>query len=107
MLSKNKIKFIVSLQKKKVRDELRLFTVEGDKIVREFLNAGMPVQALYATDIFFGMLPDKFKGIISDINIVNPDELKKISNFITPHNVLAVVSMPPQETGFDNVLASI
>ncbi|MFN5784369.1 MAG: hypothetical protein ACK457_00265 [Flavobacteriia bacterium] len=34
-LSKNKIKWIRSLQQKKVRDDLELFIVEGEKMVLE------------------------------------------------------------------------
>ena len=44
MISKNKTKFIISLQKKKVRDEERLFVIEGDKLVKEFLAAKIPVK---------------------------------------------------------------
>ena len=46
MISKNKAKFIISLQKKKVREEERLFVIEGDKLVKEFLSAGIPVKTL-------------------------------------------------------------
>jgi TrmH family RNA methyltransferase len=37
MLSKNKIKYITALQKKKFRSELQCFLAEGDKIVRELV----------------------------------------------------------------------
>ncbi|HRW86340.1 MAG TPA: hypothetical protein P5180_12995 [Bacteroidales bacterium] len=46
MLSKTKINFIISLQKKKVREEERLFVIEGDKMVREFLAANVTVRML-------------------------------------------------------------
>jgi RNA methyltransferase, TrmH family len=38
MLSKNKIKLIQSLNKKKTRDELKLFVAEGAKTIAELLN---------------------------------------------------------------------
>ena len=52
MISKNRSKFIISLQKKKVRDEEKLFVIEGDKLVREFLASGIPVNSLIAKPEF-------------------------------------------------------
>ena len=51
MISKNKAKFIISLQKKKVRDEEQLFVIEGDKIVKEFLAAKAAVHSLFAKPV--------------------------------------------------------
>jgi len=48
MISKAKIKFITSLQIKKFRDEEKLFVIEGDKLIREFLLAKAPVKILAA-----------------------------------------------------------
>ena len=38
-ISKNKIKWIRSLQQKKIRDDLGLFVVEGEKMVNEALES--------------------------------------------------------------------
>ena len=46
MISKARIKFIKSLQNKKVRDEERLFVIEGDKLITEFLIAKVPIKML-------------------------------------------------------------
>jgi TrmH family RNA methyltransferase len=94
MLSKNKIRFIVSLQKKKIREELSLFTIEGDKLVREFLNAGLPVKSLFAEPAFIKRLPVNLIKTISEVEEVSFDDLKKISTLTTPHNAIAVVHMP-------------
>ncbi|MBE0667934.1 MAG: RNA methyltransferase, partial [Bacteroidales bacterium] len=40
MISRNQSKLILSLQKKKSREETGLFVIEGDKLVREYLSAG-------------------------------------------------------------------
>ena len=56
MISKTRIRFINSLQNKKVRDEEGLFVIEGDKIVREFLAAGIPVKLLVAKPEFINSL---------------------------------------------------
>ena len=47
MLSKNEIKEIRALGQKKFRDERRLFTVEGEKLVEEALHSGFEVMGLY------------------------------------------------------------
>jgi TrmH family RNA methyltransferase len=107
MLSKKKIRFLVSLRGKKVRDELRLFTIEGDKLVREFLNAGMPVEALYAKPEFLESLPGNLIKGIPDILHVSNEDLKQISTLKTPHNALAVVHIPVIEHSHDNIFKNL
>ena len=94
MLSKNKIRFILSLQKKKVRDELTLFIIEGDKLVREFLHAGLPVKSLFAESEFIKRLPANQIKTIPEVVEVSFDDLKRISTLKTPHSAIAVVNMP-------------
>ena len=94
MLSKAQITFILSLQKKKVREEERLYVIEGDKLVREFLEARVPVRMLVAKPEFLNSLPQVHKQGIAEIIPVSYEELKKISSLTTPHNALAVIEMP-------------
>ncbi|NLN29818.1 MAG: RNA methyltransferase [Bacteroidales bacterium] len=98
MLSKKKISFIVSLQKKKAREEHRLFIIEGDKLVREFLSAGQNVKTLVAKPGFVNSLPPAQKQEIDEIIPCSYEELKRISSMKTPHNALAVVEMPEMKT---------
>lgn len=97
MISKNKTKFIISLQKKKVRDEEKLYVIEGDKLVREFLNAGASVSMLVAKPEFLSSLNSQQTHSIIEIEDVSYEELKQISTLKTPHNALAVVHMPDNE----------
>jgi TrmH family RNA methyltransferase len=94
MLSKAKITFIISLQKKKVREEERLYVVEGDKLVREFLEASVKVRMLVAKPEFLNSLPQVHKQGIAEVIPASYEELKKISSLTTPHNALAVIEMP-------------
>ena len=94
MLSRNKINYIISLQKKKVREEEKLFVIEGDKLVKEFLSAKQPVETLIAKPEFLNSLPLVHKQGIGEIIPASYDDLKKISSLKTPHNALAVVRMP-------------
>jgi TrmH family RNA methyltransferase len=94
MISKSKAKFIISLQKKKVRDEQRLFVIEGDKLIKEFLLARIPVKTLIAKPEFLNTLPSELTRYVNEFENVNYEELKQISTLKTPHNALAVVPMP-------------
>jgi TrmH family RNA methyltransferase len=94
MISKTKIKFIKSLQNKKVRDEEKLFIIEGDKLVREFLAAKFPVRMLIAKSEFINSLQPEVVQNLNEIEAVSYEQLKLISTLKTPHNALAVVQMP-------------
>jgi TrmH family RNA methyltransferase len=94
MLSKAKITFIISLLKKKTREEERLYVIEGDKLVKEFLEARVPVKMLIAKPEFLNALPIILKQGIAEVIPASFEDLKKISTLKTPHNALAVVAMP-------------
>lgn len=97
MISKTKIRFIKSLQNKKVRDEERLFVIEGDKLVKEFLLAKIQIHTLVAKPEFISGLHSDLKKLVNNIDEVKYEELKQISTLKTPHNALAIVQMPEHE----------
>ncbi|MBE9469162.1 MAG: RNA methyltransferase [Bacteroidetes bacterium] len=90
MLSKNTIKFINSLQKKKNRNINKLFIVEGDKIVKEIIKSELEIDKIFFTKHWEENI---IKNNLST-EIVNENELKKISSLKTPNNALAIVKMP-------------
>jgi TrmH family RNA methyltransferase len=104
MLSKTKIKFINSLQIKKNRDKEKLFVIEGDKLVKEFLSAKVPVKLLIAKNDFLRELPSLPGSNVSNIEEATFEELKQISSLKTPHNALAVVNMPETEFDLSSIL---
>ena len=93
MISRNKAAHIISLQKKKIRNEEKLFVIEGDKIVREFLEAKVTFKTLVALPEFLNSLTLFHKQGIGEIIPATENDLKKISSLKTPHNALAVISM--------------
>jgi TrmH family RNA methyltransferase len=107
MLSKNKSRFIVSLQKKKIREEYRLYVIEGDKIVREFISAGMPVKSLIAKPEFISSFSKESLHSVLETESVSYEELKQISSLTTPHNALAVVSMTDDEISQTKMLKEL
>ncbi len=104
MLSKNRIKLLNSLQKKKFRLQHRLFVAEGIKVIKEFLKSSYVLESLYTTTDLF-MLPAEKTVFIT------PDELKKISALTTPQVAVAVFQMPneasPMPTHFSVALDGV
>ncbi|MCX6335052.1 MAG: RNA methyltransferase [Bacteroidia bacterium] len=94
MISRHKANFIISLQKKKAREEEKLYLIEGDKLVREFLEARVPVRMLVAKPEFLNSLLQVHKQGIAEVIPASYEEIKKISSLTTPHNALAVIEMP-------------
>ncbi len=103
MISRNKMNYIISLQKKKEREEEKLYVVEGDKLVKEFLSAGVRVRTLVGKPEFLNSLPVVHKHSVGEIIPASYEELKKISSLTTPHNALAVIEMPVKEIDLTNI----
>jgi len=107
MLSKNKAKFIISLQKKKNRDEERLYVIEGDKLVGEFLAAKIGLHTIVARPEFLKSLPSDYLSYADEIIEASFDELRQISTLKTPHNALALVPIPENCMHIDDILHSL
>jgi TrmH family RNA methyltransferase len=107
MLSRNRAKFIISLQKKKVREEKKLYLIEGDKLVREFLAAGVPLHLLVAKKEFIGSLSPTLMELVNEAEDVTYEELRQVSTLKTPHNALAIVNMPERNMEPEKLLDDI
>lgn len=103
MISRSRIQFVKSLQRKKVRDIEKLFVIEGDKMVREYLMSGKPVRYLIAKPEFIGSIPAGLADCADETIPVTLGDLRKISTLKTPHNAIAVVPVPEAESGHDIV----
>jgi TrmH family RNA methyltransferase len=107
MISKNKARFIISLQRKKIRDEEGLYVIEGDKIVREFLAAGVPLKILVAKAEFISSLASGMIPESCEVEEVSFDELRQMSTLKTPHNALAVVNITGKEINLQEALEEL
>lgn len=90
MLSKNKIKYIRSLEQKKHRREERAFLAEGSKLVGD-LQGHLHCKMVAGTSQWIASHPD-FQS--EEIIEVSREELSKASLLKTPKDVLAVYSLP-------------
>lgn len=108
MLSKNKIKLIKSLEKKKFRIENGLFVAEGPKLVEELLTVWKPV---YVCSIDAWMQQNKqyLNGVETDT--ITNEELERVSFLKTPQQVLALFRLPSdtykKSDNYENSLAAI
>ena len=75
-ISNNQIKFVKSLQQKKVRDEQGLFIVEGGKMVEEAISSPFKVETVYKRED------------------IGEEAMGRISALANPSPVLAVVRKP-------------
>ena len=90
MLSKNKIKFIRSLEKKKFRDESACFLAEGNKLVAD-IYPFFECECLVAKPAWLAMQGDiRAKELI----VAEENEIEKASLLKTPQDVLAVFHQP-------------
>lgn len=88
MLSKNKLKFLKSLQVKKVRDELDLFIVEGEKgAIEALIHKAASIREVFTVD---QALFDRFVKAKIPVELVTEHELKHVSGLKTPNKILVV-----------------
>ena len=86
LISKNQIKRISALGRKKNRDAEGLFVAETPKVIREFLKQGWKPTALYTTQPEFWSSEEREE--------ISERDLQKISFLKNAHEALAVFSIP-------------
>lgn len=103
MLSKNKIKYIHSLELKKNRKEEGVFIAEGHKLVGDLLGH-FPCKLIVSLPNWLEKNP---KVTADEIIEVSPDELSRASLLKTPQDVLAIFEQPHYETSTDVIKHSL
>lgn len=100
MISNKQTKLITSLQKKKQRDLSSLYVIEGNKLVREYMEAGEEIALLAALPEWLEIQPKQLLKRIENISEVNPAELKKVSSLTSPNNALALVRIKKKRLNY-------
>ena len=99
-LSKQKIKYIHSLEQKKVRKAEGVFLAEGPKLVEELLGK-FPCLLLAATEEWLQKHPASLLPA-DEIALLTDEELQRASLLRTPQQILALFKQPrttPEDTG--------
>lgn len=103
MLSKNKIKYIRSLELKKNRKEEGVFVAEGHKLVGDLLGH-FPCRLLIATSSWLEQHPQI--QALETIEVTQ-DELSRASLLKTPQEVLAIFEQPQYNIPTDVLFHSL
>jgi RNA methyltransferase, TrmH family len=90
MLSKNTLKFIKSLQQKKIRKQEQLFFVEGGKNVTELLQSDYEVTHVLFTPQYGKEHPRLLRGLNAAIFEVSQSTLESVGSFQSNDAALAV-----------------
>ena len=90
MLSKNQLRLIKSLRKKKNRLQEGLFIAEGIKLVNEFLESGFLPFKIFGTEHYKQGIKEEF------FQMINERELKSISELSSPNQVLGIFQIPQE-----------
>ena len=103
-LSKNRIKYIHSLEQKKNRKADKVFLAEGPKLVGDLLGH-FPCQFLLATSEWLSR--NRPLSTVTDATEVSEEELSRASLLKTPQQVLAVFRQPDEETDISVISHSL
>ena len=94
MLSHKQIKYINSLKIKKFRQQHGTFIVEGEKGVSELLSGPLNTVSIFAQSEWLSNNEHSLRNRNIDYQLITADELRKISDLVTPNQVLAIAAMP-------------
>ena len=101
VLSKNKIKLISSLDQKKNRLSVGLFVAEGKKLVSDLLQSDFAVSEVFCTNNIALELSNFKLG--QRINILDKEELSKISFLKTTPEIIALCEIPNPVVNWDEI----
>jgi len=94
-LSNEQVKYVVSLQRRKAREEARLFVVEGWRFVEEAVSRNAPIKKVYVCrerePLEWRVLQKKLQERSIPFEEVNERVLRKMSATEEPQGILAVV----------------
>ncbi len=91
MLSKNTLKYIHSLERKKNRLKENLFLAEGKKTILSFLQSDIQVREVFGKKEWIAQLPVKKGTRYTEISTKELTELSKLTN---PDEGIALVEIP-------------
>lgn len=100
MISKNKIKYIHSLEQKKIRRQEGVFLAEGFKIVGDMMAAGHKPQLIVATEEWL-----QNNHVECETCMVTDEELRKTSLLQHPQQVLATFSLPSCSISAEDIVS--
>ena len=97
-ISKNRLKYLRSLQQKKYRREHGVYLLEGDKIAREIIRErAEDIVQIYATESWIETMQPLPMFVSKKLSSVTLQELKQLSSLTTPNQVAVEARIPVPE----------
>jgi len=93
MISKNKVKYLKSLQLKKIRKIHREFLVEGAKSVLELLKSDYVVKDIFLTENFLNCYENQLNESKVAYEVCTQKELEVVGSLITNDSAIAVAEI--------------
>jgi RNA methyltransferase, TrmH family len=90
VVTKNQIKFVQSLHRKKYRQKYGQFMVEGEKSVEELIHSNYEITAIYGSPDWIN--EHNFKSFETIVAEASKDDLERMSFFKTASPVIAVAN---------------
>ncbi len=84
MISKSQISIVKKLQLKKYRSKTGLFVAEGQKVINQCIDRGLTIHRIFSTELHNNI----------QSQLINVQQMRKISNFKTPSSILGIFEMP-------------
>jgi RNA methyltransferase, TrmH family len=112
MISKNELKYMSGLLKKKFRENEQKFIAEGEKIVEEGLKSNYKCEKIIITNEFLEKKQDYLKNLPINKNLIETvknQDFKKLSNTVNFQGIAALFCIPPnksniEEIGFNKII---
>lgn len=104
MISKNKIKYIHSLEAKKNRDQFGVFVAEGPKVVGDIIHHHPALlRTIVATEVWLTKHKDEIGALHCETIAVDEAELSKTSFLCHPQQVLGVFDKFDNKVQFEEL----
>ena len=99
MISKNKLKYLCSLKKKKYRLQEKVLLVEGFRLINEAINAKASIESIYYSDKILNntsinILFDKCKNKKIELIQILQKDIDVLSDSVSNQGILAVINTP-------------
>lgn len=106
MISKNKQKFILSLNRKKIREQNGVFVAEGHKLVSDLLTSSLKANTLIASDEWLHT-NTSITTTAQEIISATEEELKKVSTLKSPPQVIGIFEQKTEHYTLDSIATEL
>jgi RNA methyltransferase, TrmH family len=103
LLSKAKLKYLLTLKTSKIRQKYGVFIVEGEKMAQEVLmHEGIEIEMICALESWIQTHEFMLQPFSNQTITLTESELRQVSNLTTPNKVFIIARIPTPQ--YDDIL---